>query len=202
MKSKERVEIQYREEKEYSQNELKHIARYKFARKFAEGDILDISCGTGYGSKMLSNKGMVLAVDVDGKAIEFAKRFNASPNVKYLRKSIQKYERKQKFDTIVCLETFEHLPLKDGVELLKKIKSLLKSNGCVVLSTPMLRYRDGKPYVTNPFHVNEMPRKKFISKIQSIWKGLYIQYFHQNIDKFITLDDQHTGFLVVVGIKI
>ena len=53
-----------------------HLARYDFACKFVNRKkVLDIACGMGYGSKMLSKAGALCVdgVDISEEAIEYAK---------------------------------------------------------------------------------------------------------------------------------
>ena len=71
------------------------------------------------------------------------------------------------FDASVTIETFEHLDKTSGKKFLENIAKWTKPGGIVFISSPMLRYKDGKPYVTNPFHINEMPRDQFIKLINS-----------------------------------
>ena len=54
---------------------LDHIERYKFSNQYVDGKIvLDISCGTGYGSKILYEAGAykVIGIDISNEAINFA----------------------------------------------------------------------------------------------------------------------------------
>ena len=56
---------------------LEHEARYNFASKFVNGmKILDIACGTGYGSNILFNSGgtTVYGCDISPEAIEYARK--------------------------------------------------------------------------------------------------------------------------------
>ena len=49
-----------------------HIERYKFAARFVQGKVLDIACGTGYGSEMLAESGAeeVWAGDIESQVIK------------------------------------------------------------------------------------------------------------------------------------
>ena len=86
-----------------------HLARYIFASKRASGRILDASCGAGYGSALLLNYcPAVVGVDVDGQAIAWAQSFFPGPT--YLLGDINDEPWAGKFDTVVSLETIEHLP--------------------------------------------------------------------------------------------
>ncbi len=55
--------------------EAEHVQRYIFAGEYAKGkSVLDIACGTGYGSSILNKAGatIVTGVDISNEAIEFA----------------------------------------------------------------------------------------------------------------------------------
>lgn len=197
--SPERLYIKYDLSQKYTENEIKHIARYRFAAQFAYGSILDIACGSGYGSAVLSGSGNVVGVDSSEEAIKFARSFNFKPNITYLSKFIQSFTPIRQFDTIVCLETFEHLDSVAGFDLLVDFTRWLKSDGQIILSTPMLRFKDNAPYVTNPYHVNEMERQKFLNQLEYLWKGMKLSYFHQEVEHFKILSSEDTGFLIVLA---
>ncbi len=197
--SPERLYIKYDQKQKYTENELKHLSRYRLASMFANGCILDVACGSGYGTNMLSKCGNVVGVEPSEEALKFARSFNFKPNITYINKFVQSFNPMKKFDTIVCLETFEHVDTGIGFDMLVDFMSWLKPGGQIILSTPMLRYKDDQPYVTNPYHVNEMPREQFINQLEHVWKGMKLNYFVQDVEMFRPLDEETTGFLVVVA---
>jgi len=201
MSSPERLFITL-EEGPRNENEEKHIARYIFASMFAKGDILDLACGSGYGSMVLSTKGRVTGVDASGEAIYYARTHNANPKIEYIHSCAEEFVPTKRFDSIVCLETFEHLDSIHGFDLLLDFEEWLTPKGQLVFSTPMLRYKDGKPYVTNPYHVNEMPREEFLRLINFTFRKMKLFFFHQDINTFNVLGDENTGFLITVGRKV
>lgn len=186
-------------------NENKHIYRYKFASMFIEGGIsLDCACGSGYGSKIIADKAdYVWSIDKSNKAIDFAKKNNYSDNIQYVNKELQNLTfEKEYFDNIISLETLEHISKEDMIDFLNNVHRWLKINGCFIGSSPMLRYKDNKPNITNPYHINELPKNELLSIIESCFKKFKISYFHQNIKSFSILNDEHTGFCIFVARKV
>ena len=56
---------------------LEHLARYYFATPYVKGRVLDIACGTGYGSHMTAKERKrevteIVAVDLDGETLDYA----------------------------------------------------------------------------------------------------------------------------------
>lgn len=181
------------------QNKARHIARYIFAReKIKDGGIvLDCACGSGYGSQILSKKAKkVVGVDVDSKTILYAKKHYTSSNIDFIKEDLHNIDfADNTFDNVVSLETIEHIP--EAKPFLIKIKNLLKKGGVVIVSSPMLRYKDGKPYITNPYHINEMPRDEFLSLTNEVF-GDSCEYFAQHQEAFTPLKDESTGFCIAV----
>jgi len=197
-KSPERLFISMERNCTFSLNELKHIERYKLASLFARGKILDMACGSGYGSWILADKGNVTAIDRNADAIKFAKQHNDHEDIEFIEGLIETYVPKERFTTIVCLETFEHLSCVPGFEMLEKFRDWLDPDGQLILSTPMLRYKNGEPYVTNPHHLNEMARQPLLNQFEYVFQGMQITYFHQDNLVFRPLSEEHTGFLIAV----
>lgn len=116
-----------------------HMVRYYFARGFVEPrDVVnDAACGTGYGSKMLS---------------EVAAEVNAFDQLEYIKYQEPNYyqvdlEKSYDFpisDVSVSLETIEHLNNPD-----KFISSILQSTSrFFIFSVPL-----GEEPGANPFHM-------------------------------------------------
>lgn len=186
-----------------TENLERHISRYEFANNFISPNslILDIACGSGYGSNILSKANNVIGIDNSQEAIEYAKK-TYKGNINFICTSIEHVVfEEDKFDAIVCLETLEHLYYSTALNFLLKATSWVRTNGVFILSSPMLRYKDGKSYITNPFHVNEMPRKDLLLLLNELFYNYSKFFFHQEETKFLPLNNEDTGFLIMVARK-
>ncbi|BBF42918.1 glycosyl transferase, family 2:glycosyl transferase, group 1 [Lachnospiraceae bacterium KM106-2] len=109
------------------------LERYMYARQYVYGDVLDIACGVGYGSYLISKNPDVQSVrgyDRAEKAINQAKANFASDKVDFVLGDPTSVDAK--FDVLLCLETIEHLP---DPTVLKELVDRCKINE-VILSFP------------------------------------------------------------------
>ncbi|MFC0213466.1 class I SAM-dependent methyltransferase [Paenibacillus chartarius] len=144
---------------------LEHVSRYYFAAPYARGRVLDLACGTGYGSHMIAKERKrevteVVAVDLDEETLRYAKREYHHQKITFLQgdaadRSLP--ERLGQFDTILCFETFEHIA--DEAALMDNLYRMLKPGGILVLSSPFGRGR-GMP-TSEPFHVHQLTPEEF-----------------------------------------
>ena len=100
--------------------------------------VLDIGCGGGLISELLSKKkANVTGIDENIYNIKQAKNHAKISYLKinYLNKSLNSFNKKnkQKYDLILCLEVLEHV--ENVEESLEIISKLLKTNGTLILST-------------------------------------------------------------------
>jgi SAM-dependent methyltransferase len=133
-------------------NRAFHLERYAWAATHVSGgDVLDVACGVGYGSAILARAGQnvrVLGVDRSGEAIEHATERHGAPAVRFRRiEDAEAFETEERFDTIVSLETVEHLPRP--LAFLRRMHALLRPGGRLIVSTPV-RESPGD----NPFHLH------------------------------------------------
>lgn len=144
-----------------------HFARYDFAKDFVCGKkVLDIACGTGYGTDTLVMAGAAEVVGVDSckDSIFEAKEKYIRNNLFFNVGSAEKLNFPDNyFDVVVSFETIEHIEFPD--DFLQEAKRVLKPGGILILSTPnrklvspYLFYRH--PY--NKFHRIEYTKKEFI----------------------------------------
>lgn len=171
---------------------LDHIARYKFAGKYVKGkDVLDIACGTGYGSKFLKDAGAakVIGVDISIDAIDFAIAKYKMSGLEFKFGNMLNINFPESyFDVIVSFETIEHI--KNPERAIAELHRVLKPKGILIVSTPNRKLTSpGKSFndaPNNPFHVKEYYTKEFISILSGHFKILEV-YGQRGINKLFLL---------------
>ena len=135
-----------------------HMQRYEFASHHLRGQhILDMACGCGYGSARLAELNpdkQITGVDIDPDAIAYARDHYQLPNLTYICANAEQFSSEQPFDSIVSLETIEHLP--DPQALAANINRLLARDGRVIASVPITPTLDG-----NPHHLHDFSKRSF-----------------------------------------
>lgn len=153
--------------------EVAHIARYQFASTLVKDKVVvDLGCGSGYGSKILAEAGasQVIGIDIDPEAIAFCQKEYTNPNLSFHTADAVQIEIffKEKLpdlspDVIVCFEVIEHLirPL----EVIGQLRQILKSGGKLIISTPnrdlSSPHRRYWEEPQNQYHVREFARTEF-----------------------------------------
>lgn len=135
-----------------------HIATYEYIASFAEDKVvLDLGCGSGYGSNYLADYAKNLeAVDVAKEAIDYASHSFIKDNLSFTQINPDKQYpfESSTFDLIVSSQVIEHVENMDLY--LSEIKRLLKPGGKVIIVTPdrvHRLYKWQKPW--NEFHLFE-----------------------------------------------
>ena len=183
-----------------TENIKKHFIRYEFASQFTSGVCLDCACGSGYGSNILSNKSVeVFSIDKSQEAIDYAKEHNQKGNIIYTQNNINDFDFAENyFNTIVSLETIEHISKDTVVLFFNKVKKILKYGGVFICSTPMLRMKEGEPYITSPYHINEMLKSEFLTLVDDSFPKYTKHFYHQQDSYFVPLGIEQNGFCIVV----
>lgn len=139
-----------------------HIARYKLARDiFLEKKyikkILDIGCGTGYGTAYFSDyfSCNIIGIDNSNKAINYAKnQYNVNHLIFQTMDALNLKIPSKSVDAVISFEVIEHV--NNPQKFIKEIKRVMKKNSICILSTPNKNLTSKglkKPH--NPYHIQE-----------------------------------------------
>jgi SAM-dependent methyltransferase len=136
-----------------------HLERYRFAARHARpGRLLDLACGVGYGTRLLADEAAgvqaALGVDVSERALAYARERYGRPGVEFRLGDGLAFEDAGGFDTIVSLETIEHV--RDPQRLVDRLVSLLRPGGVLVASVPSTPSVD-----VNPHHLHDFSERSF-----------------------------------------
>ncbi len=124
--------------------------------------MLDLACGEGYGSALLSTLAhSVVGIDIASDALEYARAtYGHFTNVRFeCASAVATGLTGANFDLVVSFETIEHLA--EQAEMLAEIRRLLKPDGVLIISSPNRPvYSQGRDY-QNEFHVKELDFVEF-----------------------------------------
>lgn len=136
----------------------------KFAL-FLDGDILEVGCGIGNFTPVLSKYGKVWAIDINDNYIRQIKKEQGG-EIKAGKGDIEKGEYffgDKKFDSIVCLNVLEHI--RDDNAALKNLFSLLKSGGRLILLVPAHQFLYGN-IDKEIDHFRRYPKREIVSRLK------------------------------------
>lgn len=130
-----------------------HRSRYHFAVPYVQGRrVLDLACGTGFGSDILIQSG---ASEVIGMDLEWPDNADAIEKWSFCVADGTRIPLKSaSIEVAVSFETVEHI--EEDVAFLTEIRRVLSDDGLLILSTPNGLHSPkhlGRP--ANPFHVRE-----------------------------------------------
>jgi SAM-dependent methyltransferase len=137
-----------------------HLQRYQFAAEnLKPGLIADAACGAGYGSHFLASNDAgtiekIIAIDIDAGAIAYAKKRYQHPLIQFLEQDILNFENPVPFDTVISLETIEHLAAPQ--QFVEKMAKQLNPGGRFIASAPVTPSVDA-----NPFHFHDFTEDSF-----------------------------------------
>ncbi len=166
-----------------------HLARYRWAAGMAEGRrVLDLACGSGYGSALLLAGGArsVVSADLSEEAFRDASRqAGRSPGTAALRgvraSAAELPFRDGSFDLYVSFETIEHVAA-DG-DVIREARRVLAPGGVLLCSTPEREVispgRTLQDRPDNPYHEREYALAEFDALLRP--EFLEIEWYGQTV---------------------
>jgi len=151
------------------------IHSYGYVKQYIDdGDrILDIACGSGYGTNLLSEiQGTeCVGVDILTELIANAQStFFEKSNLKFICSDYKDLTFNHTFDKIFSFHTMEHI--ENDEDFLSKMYSFLKNDGELFIEVPILRPLPFENITTpiNPDHILEYSIEQFKTKIEKYFK--------------------------------
>ena len=139
----------------------RHLVVYEWiAARTAGLRVVDMACGEGYGSEVLSRAARsVVGVDANPEAHEHARLRYRRPSLRFERDLVERFA--EPCDAVVFLQTIEHV--QNPGEILEHFKSMLAPGGVAYVSTPNLLTLapEGAEKSENPWHVKEYRVEEF-----------------------------------------
>lgn len=162
----------------HQSTERAHLERYEFVTKYVEEkSVLDIACGSGYGSYIIKHNGRadkVVGVDLDENAIRYGNYRYNNDDISRVVADATNFRGSDKFDVIISFETIEHI--LDYEKLLWNFSENLKDDGVLLISTPISQQTTTQP--KNPYHIIEWSFTDFQKLIRNSnfrIKEIYLQ---------------------------
>jgi 2-polyprenyl-3-methyl-5-hydroxy-6-metoxy-1,4-benzoquinol methylase len=152
---------------------------YETAARYVKGKrVLDIACGSGYGSRILRLAGAssVLGVDVCADTIQYAREHYQMSGIEFICADAEEFESSERFDAIVSYETLEHL--QNPSRFLEHIHNLLVPGGDFLLSVPL-----GETRHFDPYHLHAFSQKQLFALLKGA--GFFIELYRCD-DLFIS----------------
>ncbi|MFO0321506.1 MAG: class I SAM-dependent methyltransferase [Bacteroidota bacterium] len=162
-----------------------HFHRYEEASKlipYNPSKILDIACGSGFGSQYLAKFGhQVIGGDLSKDTILDCKNKYNLANLSFQEIDGTKipYEN-HFFDIVISFETIEHTT--QYKKMLEEFKRVVKDDGTIILSTPNFLINSPGGVIINKYHTQEWIYEDFLKILRDSFSNVtllgqeYVRY--------------------------
>jgi 2-polyprenyl-3-methyl-5-hydroxy-6-metoxy-1,4-benzoquinol methylase len=166
------------------------LSRYKFAARLLPAmetvDVLELGCGEGFGSLLLSERGhRVLGVDSDAAAIDIANQTVGTPERRFEAADFLG-QRFGQFRAVVSLDVIEHIPVELEDAYFKTVTANLGEDGLCIIGTPNATAAEYASPQSQAGHVNLYTAERLVGAVGRYFQNTFV--FGMN-DEVV-----HTGF--------
>jgi len=153
---------------------IEHLHRYALALELSKDRrVLDIACGEGYGSNLLSGIAKtVIGVDISNETIEHASLKYKRDNLSFIVGSTSSIPLEDSsIDIVVSFETIEHHD--EHHKMMEEIRRVMKPEGVLIISSPEKSiYKSRDP--DNPYHIKELSLLEFRELLKGYFSNVKI----------------------------
>jgi ubiquinone/menaquinone biosynthesis C-methylase UbiE len=156
---------------------VEHHHRYLCAASISRGTALDLGCGVGYGATILlanPNTERYVGVDIEPVAIKHALTHPPARADFLVASACHLPFGDGMFDTIVSLETLEHL--RDPARALEEAQRVLKPDGVMVgsVQTAMFETFCAAQYGPNEFHLHTFSEEQITTLLDRFFRFVQV----------------------------
>lgn len=150
-----------------------HLIAYNYCKGYVAGkDILDVGCGTGYGSNLLAETAKsVTAVDLSATGIAIARDTYHKPNLTYkvMDASDLSSFKDKTFDLVYSSQCIEHVV--EYERFMSEVVRVLKDDGIFIVTTP-----NADLYVPGvvPFHYKEFTAEELKALLTKFFRDVHM----------------------------
>jgi ubiquinone/menaquinone biosynthesis C-methylase UbiE len=152
--------------------------RYRACEEFVAGKtVLDVPCGSGWGTSLLRGYRFARGIDISEEAIAFAReRYQRAGHLEFATGSMDRIPLSDDaVDVIICLEGFEHVNRDTGLAFIMESKRVLRRSGTMILTCPVLD-EHGRD-TGNPYHLCEYPEQELVSILNDNFRIQKVERF-------------------------
>ncbi|MCE9613341.1 MAG: class I SAM-dependent methyltransferase [Lentisphaerae bacterium] len=153
-----------------------HLEVYRFFSQFVpEKAVLDVGCGTGYGSHFMITQGAasVAGIDYAGDAVAYASTHFQAPGLAYRQMNAEQLDFPDaSFDVVTTSENLEHLPHPE--RNIAEIRRVLRPGGLLLLGTPNKEISSPWGRSRNPFHLREFTYEELDALLRVNFRHVHI----------------------------
>ncbi len=146
-----------------------HLSIYDFVRPQAVGQrVLDVGCGTGYGSKYLKQSGALEVVALERDEALVNELTRRHPDISTYRCDLDHGilpAESQSFDVVFCSNVLEHVAYVNPI--VAEFHRVVKPDGCVLVAIPPIADIGGiYANAQNIFHISNLPVWSWQTKLE------------------------------------
>lgn len=196
---KERLNIK---DNNYSEIMFSLMRYYAIAKYCNNKVVVDVACGTGYGSYLLAKDAKrVYGIDIDENVINDNKEKYHKENLIFKVGNADNIDLDDKtVDILVSCETVEHITDQQFEKFLQENIRILKKNGISFITTPNLN-KTKTFSQKNPYHINEMSMEAFEEKLKKYFKYVQIYCLDLNIVTYMRKVDKKSEKLLNIQVE-